>query len=74
MTNYPQLYEQLLINPKQITEDWKEFNLKNIELVEYFDDTQEINKSLARNQSNFVVLSSERNKGLEKWIVYERQD
>ena len=53
-------------NAKKLTEDLKEFNRK-LRLIEYFDGTEDSDKSLVRNKSNFIP-HSERNAALDKYI------
>ena len=53
-------------NPDQLAEDVKEFNRK-LRLIEYFDGTEDTDKSLVRNKSNFIP-PAERNDALDKFI------
>ena len=53
-------------NAEKLTEDLKEFNGK-LRLIEYFDGTEDSDKSLVRNKSNFIP-HSERNAALDKYI------
>ena len=53
-------------NAEKLTEDLKEFNRK-LRLIEYFEGTDESDKSLVRNKSNFVP-HPERNAALDKFV------
>lgn len=54
-------------NAEQLNEDLKQFSRK-LRLVEYFDGTEDTDKSLVRNKSKFIP-PPERNTALDKFIA-----